>query len=33
MTALRRVVAVGQMTEVEAIRIELTALELRVDRA
>jgi hypothetical protein len=29
MTALRRVVAVGQVTEVEAIRIEMTALELR----
>ncbi len=29
MTALHRVVAVGQMTEVEAIRIEVTALELR----
>ena len=29
MTALRRIVAVGQMTEVEAIRIEITALELR----
>jgi hypothetical protein len=29
MTALRRIVAIGQMTEVEAIRVELTALELR----
>jgi hypothetical protein len=29
MTALHRVLAVGQMTEVEAIRIEVTALELR----
>jgi hypothetical protein len=29
MTALRRVLTVGQMTEVEAIRIEVTALELR----
>ncbi len=29
MTALHRILAVGQTTEVEAIRIELTALELR----
>jgi hypothetical protein len=29
MTTLRRIVAVGQMTEVEAVRIELIALELR----
>jgi hypothetical protein len=29
MTALRRIIAVGQMTEIEAIRIEVTALELR----
>jgi hypothetical protein len=29
MTALHRIVAVGQTTEVEAIRIEVTALELR----
>ena len=29
MTALRRIIAVGQTTEVEAIRIEVTALELR----
>jgi|GEM_PF-1273925 len=29
MTALHRIIAVGQMTEVEAIRIEVTALELR----
>jgi hypothetical protein len=29
MTALRRIVDVGLMTEVEAIRVELTALELR----
>ena len=29
MTALRRIIAVGQMTEIEGIRIEVTALELR----
>jgi hypothetical protein len=29
MTALRRILAVGQTTEIEAIRVEVTALELR----